>query len=164
MKNKTIRIILIITITGILVIIGNLLWKKSIVKDKNFYFDRKDSPVYESKEVISTTEGFPADGSTYMIYYFNEENGKSMESQIKQDKIWKIKDNSKETQRYMTRDEMKKVENGYYLFCNLDFDTKVYDRYNDFHNRELGGQRPKEYSVQVFDTDNYIMYYYQWDS
>lgn len=163
MKNKTIRIILII-ITGILfIIIGNVFWKKYNEEDKNYYFDRKDSPVYEREEVKRESGGFPASGSTYIVYYFDEENGSKMEALIKQDEKWKIKDDSKEAKRHMNTDEMEEVKNGYYLYCNLDLDTKVYDRYDDLHNIELGGQHAKKYSVEVFDTDNYIMYYYEWD-
>ena len=58
--------------------------------------------------------------------------------------------------------EMKEVKNGYYLFCNLDFDVKVFDRFNEFHNIELGGQHSRQYKVVVFDSDNNIMYYYRW--
>ena len=173
MKNKFIKILLLIIILGtlltLLIFVGKLLWKKSIEKDKYDYFVKtmseiKNPPIFERMEVRSTTDGFPSNGSTYIIYYFNNEDGKYIESQIKQNQHWKIKDDSKETNHYMTKSEMKEVKNGYYLFCNLDFNIKVFDRYDDFHNIELGGKYPEEYKVLVFDTDNNVMYYYQWDT
>lgn len=168
MKKKKIIIITLLCIA--MIPIGKILFSKLIEIEEYYNYASRLSnlgmeqvPMYDKKEIRSLTAGLPADGTTYIIYYYNKGDGEKITSAIKERENWNKIDDSKKVQYYMTMDEMKNIKNGYYYYCNLDLDVEVFDRNDAFKNKELGGRGAKEYFIIAYDTDNNVMYYYQWD-
>lgn len=168
MKKKKLIIIVLLCIA--IIPIGKILFNRLINIEEYYHYTSrlsslgmKQVPMYEREEIRSLTSGFPADGTTYIIYYYSKEDGEKIFSSIKERENWKKIDDSKKVQYYMTMDEMKNIKNGYYYYCNLDLDVEVFDRHDTFNNRELGGNPAKEFFIIAYDTDNNALYYYQWD-
>ena len=163
-KNRiegVIAILIFIFLVIALYIVGNFYTdKREVYLPKLANLGFRSIPMCDDIKIISTSGGFPADGQTYIIYYFNEESAKYIIEHIKSSTVWKP---LSEGDYFLTEDEMKSVKNGFGYFENLDHDREVFDRYNPVENKRLGGFLPTEYEIGVFDTDNYIMYYYRWE-
>lgn len=116
-------------------------------------------PMCDNVEIISTEGAFPADGKTYIIYYFNKESAQRILGEIESSTVWKPLE---QEDYFRIENRMKKVKNGYGYYESLDHTQEIYDRFNPVENERIGGTWLREFEIGVFDSDNYILYYYRW--
>lgn len=104
--------------------------------------------------------GFPSDGESYMRLRFAPEEGQAFCETLSKNEDWQPTPLAEELvpllgDGFINREKLRipPVEQGFWFF---------YDRYNGTKTLPPEG-RSFNYTLAVFDSDTYTLYYYEWN-
>lgn len=117
-----------------------------------------DTRNYISREIYDVRGGPQGDGTDYYVYKFSEEKGKEIIEILERSSEWsKDRLDDDKLADFEYNEEVFSIENGYYhykLVCRSSDENK---------KRNITKENATGYEIDVYDTDNNILYYY-WTS